>query len=130
MILDKALHLFDHIARPVAYGVSGGLSLVPVAVAAGSDSLSILSAEGWLQLALQAGSTFVFALFLLWVLPQWLKFQREMAQDMQRAIKDNNDANANVVKTLTDAFERHDTAWREFMVRRGYCPVRDGKEHQ
>jgi len=102
---------------------------VPVFVAANSN-MSVLTPEGWAQLAVQGAMTFVFAIFLLWVWPQQNKFQRDMAKDMQEAITKNNDANAAVVKTLTGSFERHDVAWREFISKHGYCPVRDGKQSE
>jgi len=108
----------------------------PVLIAAQAN-MSVMSPEGWAQLAVQGAMTFVFAIFLLWVWPQQNKFQRDMAKDMQDSVTNNNaanakalqsthEANAQVVKTLTQAFERHDVAWRQFISRHGYCPVRDG----
>jgi hypothetical protein len=121
----------------LAFATSGVIAGFPVVIASASDSLSILTAEGWLQLALQAGSTFILAIFLLWVLPNLMRFQRELAKDMQNSIKLNNEANARVmennnaahttvVANMTASFERHDAAWRDLINRRGYCPVRDG----
>jgi hypothetical protein len=119
-----------------AFAVATGMATVPVIVASANDAIGMLSAEGWLQLALQAGSTFILCIFLLWVWPQQMKFQRETAQDMQEAISKNNEVNLKMlqsssevhvktVERITSTFETHDNAWRDLLNRRGYCPVRD-----
>jgi len=118
--------MLQGVCKIVAFSVSSTLATVPVFLASAGEQMSILSAEGWLQLALQAGSTFILAIFLLWVLPSQMRFQRELAKDMQEAIRSNNEANAKVVENLTGSFERHDTAWREILSKHGHCPVRDG----
>jgi glycerol uptake facilitator-like aquaporin len=130
---------WEFLAKPAAYGVSGAAAFIPVAVAAASDSLSGFAGEQWMAIIVQSIGAFLFAIFLLWVWPQQMKFQREIAQDMAKTIKENNESNAQILKdnseaqakiveNLTGCFERHDTAWRDFMSKRGYCPVRDGHE--
>lgn len=114
--------------KVLPWSVSALLASIPAAVASvGGASPTLLTSEGWLQVALQGAMTFVFALFLLWVWPQQNKFLREMAKDMQSAISENNKANAAVVDRVTKAFESHDSGWRELMSQRGYCPTRDGR---
>jgi len=123
-------YLASSIGKCLAVAVGGLAASVPVVVATATDHIGVMGAEQWLQLALQSVGAFLMAIFLLWVWPQQNKFLREMTQDMQQAIRENNQSNSEVVANLSAAFERHDTAWRTIVSARGYCPVRDGHVKQ
>jgi hypothetical protein len=89
---------WEFLAKPIAYGVSGAVGLIPVAVASVAEETSGFGGEQWMAIIVQSIGAFLFAIFLLWVWPSQMRFQRDIAQDMAKTIKENNESNAGMLR--------------------------------
>jgi hypothetical protein len=70
----------------------------------------------WLELAMKASMTFVFAIFLLRTVPQ-----------LHRIIEEQQKAYLESLEKLIATNAKKDAAWQSIVTRRGNCPIHQHK---
>jgi len=84
---------------------------------AGTPIMAQVPIEGsWLELAMKASMTFVFAIFLLRTVPQ-----------LHRIIEEQQKAYLEALNKLIIANAKKDEAWQSIVTRRGNCPIHQHK---
>ena len=84
---------------------------------AGTPFMAQVPIEGaWLELAMKASMTFVFAIFLLRTVPQ-----------LHRIIEEQQKAYLEALDKLIVANAKKDAAWQSIVTRRGNCPIHQHK---